>query len=78
MPGDLRNVDGSPIRDAEEKKPGCLVLLALILVIPMFAIGKLYDKARRWRYWKLSDRDYEIMRRKRQRQNKREEERKKQ
>ena len=77
MPEELRNVDGSPIRDEEEKKPGCLVLLALILAIPMLAIGKLYDKICRWRYWKLSDREYEIMRRKRQRQNKREEERKK-
>ncbi len=77
MPEELRNVDGSPIRDAEEKKLGCLALLALILVIPVLTIGKLYDKACRWRYWKLSDRDYETMCRKRQRQNKRDEERKK-
>ena len=42
MPEELRNVDGSPIKDVEEKKPGCLVLLALIFLTPIFLLGKLY------------------------------------
>ena len=63
----MRNVDGSPIKDAEEKKLGCLIPLFCILLIPIFFLGKLFEKIRRGRYWRMSDRDYEILRRKRQR-----------
>ena len=70
----MRNVDGSPIKDAEDK-PGCLPFLSVLILFPAFILEKLLEKIRRGKYWRMSDRDYAILQRKMQRKKKREEER---
>ena len=72
----IRNVDGSPIKDAEDKS-GCLPFLSVLILFPAFILGKLSEKIRRGRYWRMSDQDYAILQRKKQRKKKREEERNK-
>lgn len=72
----MRNVDGSPIKNAEDKGPGCLLSLGLLILVPVFIFGKLLERIRRGRYWRMSDRDYAVLQRKMQRKKKREEERK--
>ena len=69
------NVDGSPIKDAEDK-PGRLLYLSVLILFPIFIFEKLLERIRRGRYWRMSDRDYAILQRKMQKKKKREEERK--
>ena len=69
----MRNIDGSPIKDAEDKKPGCLLTLGLLILAPVLIFGKLLERIRRGRYWRMPDSDYAILQRKIQRQKKREE-----
>ena len=66
----MRNVDGSPIKDVEDK-PGCLPFLGVLILFPVFILEKLLEKIRRGRYWRMSDRDYAILQRKMQRKKKR-------
>ena len=76
MTDPVSNVDGSPIKDSEDKKPGYLLILGLLILVPVFIFEKLSDRIRRGRYWRMSDRDYAILQRKMHRKKKREEERK--
>jgi len=69
----MRNVDGSPIKDAEGKKPGCLLTLGLLILVPVLICKKLLERISRGRYWRMADSDYAILQRKIQRQKKREE-----
>jgi len=34
----MRNVDGSPIKDAEDK-PGCVPFLSVLILFPLFIAG---------------------------------------
>ena len=70
MTGLKRNVDGSPITDAEDKKTGFLLVLGLLILVPVFIFEKLSEKIRQGRYWRMSDRDYSILQRKMQRKKK--------
>ena len=72
----MRNVDGSPIKDAEDKKPGCLLTLGLLILVPVLIFRKLLERISRGRYWRMSDPDYAILQRKIQRQKKRDKEKK--
>jgi len=40
----MRNVDGSPINDAEDKKPGCLLTIGLLMLIPVLMFEKMVKK----------------------------------
>jgi hypothetical protein len=70
----VRNVDGSQVKDSEDK-PGCLSFLSVLILFPAFILEKLLEKIRRGRYWRMSDRDYAILQRKVQREKKREKDR---
>ena len=75
MPEPIRNVDGSPIKDTKEKEPRCLTFLGFFFVIiPLFIFERVSKIVRRGRYWRLSDGDYDILRRKERRKKMREEE----
>lgn len=68
----MRNIDGSPIKDTEDKKPGYLLTLGMLMLVPVLIFGKLLERISRGRYWRMSDSDYAILQRKIQRQKKRE------
>ena len=69
----MSNVDGSPIKDAEDKQPPAwLLLLGVLILIPVFIFRPLMDRIRQGRYWRMSGQDYAILQRKMQRKKKRE------
>lgn len=72
-----KNIDGSLIKDVKSDKPGCLLILGTLILIPIFISGKLLSKIRRIKYGNISERDYAILQRSIQRKKKKEEERKK-
>jgi len=71
----IRNIDGSPIKDAEDKS-GWLPFLGALLLFPVFILDKSLERIRRGRYWRMSDWDYAILQRKIQREKNREKQRK--
>lgn len=68
----MKNIDGSLIKDAEEKHLGLLPFLLLLILFPVFIVGKLLERISRGRYCRISDRDYAILQRKMQRKKARE------
>ncbi len=67
-----RNVDGGLIEDTEDYKPGWLLFLVMLVIFPIVLLGKLFNRIRQGRYWRLSERDYGILSRTIQRRKSRE------